>query len=159
MDLFVTSGACEGSTTLGAFDSCLASMNAHNHNLIRLSSVIPPDASIKMLGDDGKIPAMGTWGDRLYVVMAEQVEDRAGKEAWAGVGWVLDETTNKGLFVEHEEETRELVEEKIRLTMEDLRANRPDDTFGETHMHVRGITCVDKPVASVVLAVYASEPW
>ena len=86
---------------LSAFDHALINTGTANYNLVRLSSVIPPNAEIIKL--DGKIPELGgTWGDRLYVVYAEARTEQLGEEVWAGIGWVQDPDTKKGLFVEHE---------------------------------------------------------
>ncbi len=89
-----------GPTELAAFDDALLKVGAANFNLVRLSSVIPPASQVaERIGAIGS-PG-GTWGDRLYVVYAEQRAGRPGEQAWAGVGWVQDES-GRGLFVEHE---------------------------------------------------------
>ena len=90
-----------GPTTLAAFDAALIDAGIANFNLLRLSSVIPPDTDVVPV--KGRATrATGEWGDRLYVVMAEMRTDRPGREAWAGIGWVQDDESGKGLFVEHE---------------------------------------------------------
>ena len=90
----------EGPTKLAAFDAALCDAGVANFNLIYLSSVIPPHSDIQV-SVDGSVRVEGEWGDRLYVVMAEQRTDVMGEEAWAGVGWVQQEHDGRGLFVEH----------------------------------------------------------
>jgi hypothetical protein len=43
--------------------------------------------------------------------MAEMRVDTPNIEAWAGIGWVQDKETGKGLFVEHEGNSQHTVEE------------------------------------------------
>ncbi|MCA9334413.1 hypothetical protein KC963_05175, partial [Candidatus Saccharibacteria bacterium] len=83
----------------------------------------------------GDLP--GDWGDRLYVVMAEMRVDTPNAEAWAGIGWVQDKVTGKGLFVEHEGNSKKTVEEDIRQSLQALMATR-NVNFGEIHMKVAG---------------------
>ncbi len=65
-------------------------------NLVTLSSVIPTASRIRHV--DGTLP--GGHGDLLFCVRAEAFADQPGDVAWAGLGWVVDETGG-GLFVEH----------------------------------------------------------
>src|SRR5882724_3759646 len=102
MQIHVASGTGTGPTTLAAFDAALNDAGIANYNLLVLSSVIPPHTNVVV--HDGRLDETlpGEWGDRLYVVRAEQRADQPGEQAWAGIGWVQDPETHKGLFVEHE---------------------------------------------------------
>lgn len=147
-----------GRTTLSAFDAALVDAGIANFNLLRLSSVIPPDTDV--LPVSGRTTrAVGDWGDRLYVVMAEICADRPGREAWAGIGWVQDEESGKGLFVEHEGYAEHLVRDDIEQSLATLVANRPGHTFGPINSVVHGVRCEDLPACAMVTAVYESEPW
>lgn len=156
MNIHIAQGKGVGTTELGAFDAALNDSGIANFNLIRLSSVIPPNAVI--IEEEDKIPEIkGEWGDRLYVVQAHYETSTPGVGAWAGVGWVIDES-GKGLFVEHEGESEDFVRTSITNTLNDLMKTRGKD-FGEIHMMVEGIVCEDKPVSAMVTAVYSAEPW
>lgn len=147
-----------GPTTLAAFDAALIDAGIANFNLLRLSSVIPPDTEVvPALGRATR--ATGEWGDRLYVVMAELRADRPGREAWAGIGWVQDEESGKGLFVEHEAHSEHQVRNDIEQSLGALVAGRPDHRFGPVHSVVHGVRCEDQPACAMVTAVYESEPW
>jgi len=100
----------------------------------------------------------GSWGDRLYVVMAEKRVDTPNTEAWAGIGWVQDETTGKGLFVEHEAESEKAVRLDITQSLEALMATR-NINFGEIKMKVVGKTCTHHSVCALVIAVYQASDW
>jgi arginine decarboxylase len=100
----------------------------------------------------------GTWGDRLYVVMAEERTDTPGQEVWAGVGWVQDSETGKGLFVEHEGHSESQVRDDIRKTLGALMKTRKVD-FGPIHMQVAGRVCTGEPVCAMVVAVYQASDW
>ena len=160
MNIHVAAGVGSGPTELSAFDAALNHAGIANYNLIRLSSVIPPASEI-IVHDTGAIPAdtmPGNWGDRLYVVMAEQRAEHPNAEAWAGVGWVQDKSTGKGLFVEHEGNSEASVRRDIEQSLEALMATRKVD-FGPIHMKVVGETCEHLPVCAMVVAVYQASDW
>jgi arginine decarboxylase len=159
MKIHVATGLGSGPTTLSAFDAALNDAGVANYNLLRLSSVIPPETTIvehESTIDKEILP--GGWGDRLYVVMAEQRVDKPNEEAWAGIGWVQDKETNKGLFVEHEGYSKAAVERDIRQSLEALMATRNVD-FGPIQMKVAGKTCTHHPVCAMVVAVYQASDW
>ncbi len=160
MNIHLASGIGSGPTKLSAFDAALNHAGVANYNLIRLSSVIPPDTTI-VEHKVSPIPATdiaGNWGDRLYVVMAEQREERPNAEAWAGIGWVMDKKTKKGLFVEHEGGSEKAVRNDIKQSLEALMATRNVD-FGPIHMKVVGRACKHLPVCALVVAVYQASDW
>ena len=157
MEIHVASGTASGPTELAAFDAALYAAGVANFNLLQLSSVIPPQAKVTV--HEERVPIIpGEWGDRLYVVKADYRTTIPGTEAWAGVGWVIDESTGRGLFVEHEGENKEQVERQIEHSLEALMQTRGID-FGEVRMKVDGVLCEKDPVCAVVIAVYKSEPW
>jgi arginine decarboxylase len=90
--------------------------------------------------------------------MAEMRVDTPNEEAWAGIGWVQDEKTGKGLFVEHEGHNEHKVRRDIEQTLEALMATR-NVNFGPIHMKVVGRTCTHEPVCAMVAAVYQSSDW
>jgi len=157
MNINIASGIGTGPTKLSAFDSALNHAGVANFNLVRLSSVIPPNSAI--ISNKGPITnPLGSWGDRLYVVMAETRVDTPNTEAWAGIGWVQDKETGKGLFVEHEGNSQKTVEEDIRQSLQALMATR-NVNFGEIQMKVVGRICKHEPVCALVVAVYQSSDW
>lgn len=160
MDIHIASAVGTGPTTLAAFDAALYQNGIANYNLIRLSSVIPPNTNLVQHQKSG-VPSElmpGTWGDRLYVVMAEQREDKPNAEAWAGIGWVQDPETKKGLFVEHEGSSEASVRRDITQSLEALMATRNID-LGPINMQVVGKTCTHHPICAMVVAVYQASNW
>ncbi len=158
MQIHVGAGTGTGPTALSAFDAALNDAGIANYNLIVLSSVIPPQTDIVIHNGhiDQQLP--GNWGDRLYLVRAEQRETTPGAEAWAGIGWVQDPETGKGLFVEHEDTSEAAVRNDIQKSLETLMKTRGVD-FGAINMKVVGKTCVDEPVCAMVVAVYQASDW
>lgn len=151
----ITSGIGEGQTKLSAFDASLWDAGIANFNLIKLSSIIPPESFIvvkhlKNNGSDG-------FGNKLYVVLAEKRESEKGREAWAGIGWVQAKD-GRGLFVEHEGAQQAEVTRLIKETLNDMIKYRKEK-YGEICCQVVGIRCQDKPVCAVVAAVYKDEEW
>jgi len=157
MKIYLTKGSGEGPTTLAAFDCALYNAGIANYNLIRLSSVIPPNTKI-LRPQEHEMSIDGQWGDRLYVVMAEYRTAEIGVEAWAGIGWVVDEKTQQGLFVEHEGTNKEKVARDIQLSLEALMRTRGVD-FGEINMELNGGMCKNEPICAMVVAVYKAEAW
>ncbi len=159
MNIHIASGTGTGPTTLAAFDSALNDAGIANYNLLRLSSVIPPESSIVQHQDTiEKSILPGGWGDRLYVVMAEQRVETPNEEAWAGIGWVQDKETGKGLFVEHEGGSESKVRNDIEQSLASLMQTRGIN-FGPVQMQLVGKTCVDHPVCAMVVAVYQASDW
>ncbi len=159
MKIYVAPGIGTGPTKLSAFDAALNDAGVANYNLVRLSSVIPPRTSIVV--QDSPLPEEimpGTWGDRLYLVMAEMRVDTPNSEAWAGIGWVQDAETGKGLFVEHEGHSEKTVRDDITQSLEALMATRNVD-FGKINMKVVGRTCTHHPVCAMVVAAYQASDW
>lgn len=157
MIIQVASGIGTGPTKLSAFDSALNDAGVANYNLIRLSSVVPPETTIKVV-DKSDIESHGEWGDKLYVVMAEIRVNTPNAEAWAGIGWVQDSNTGKGLFVEHEGGNEKTVRRDIEASLNALMATRNVD-FGQIEMKVVGRTCTHEPVCALVVAVYEATGW
>jgi len=153
MKIFLTSGIGSGPTKLSAFDAALNHAGIANFNLLRLSSVIPPGTEIAH-----NEHIQGNWGDKLFVVMAEMRVDTPNTEAWAGIGWVQEKETGKGLFVEHEGNSEHTVIEDIKQSLNALMATRNVD-FGEVQMKVVGKTCKHSPVCALVCAAYQAQGW
>lgn len=159
MKIFVSSGIGKGTTTLAAFDHALTVSGINNFNLLRLSSVIPPNAEI--VESEGKVPQFegSTWGDKLYAVYAEMRVDTPGQEAWAGIGWVQFGEDNRGLFVEHEGHSEQEVRTDIEKTLKGLLKNRNNTDNLEIKMCVVGAKCVNEPVCALVVAAYETSSW
>jgi len=155
MKIYIASGLGSGPTELASFDAALNNAGVANYNLLKLSSIIPPKTIIKQT-NGSSLP--GQWGDRLYVVMAEKRVDTANVEAWAGLGWVQNKVTGKGLFVEHTGESEKSVRRAISQTLEAMMATRNVD-FGEVNMKIVGKTCTNLPVCVLVVAVYQASDW
>lgn len=156
MKINISAGTGVGPTELAAFDHALVNAGVANFNLIYLSSVLPPTSKINVLDRPHK--PRGGWGDRLYVVMAQSRTSDRHKEVWAGIGWMQDPKTGKGLLVEHEGHSESEVREDIESSLKALAENR-GMTFGPIYMEVAGKKCVALPVCSLVVAVFESSTW
>lgn len=153
-DISVRTGTGSGRTLLSAFDSALLAAGVANFNLIALSSVIPPDSSVRVV--DTVLP--GGHGDRLYCVLSAAYADHPGEFVWAGLGWTFDETTGGGLFVEHKGGSEESLLEQIELSLADMTANRGGG-YGPVHTATASAHCVDRPVCALTIAAYEVVPW
>ncbi len=156
MNIEVVSSSGEGPTELAAFDKALVNAGVANFNLLYLSSVIPPDSNVFKKPSASKINAQ--WGDKLYVVMAQARTSQIHQEAWAGIGWVQDIKSGRGLLVEHEGHYDEEVRENITKSLGALAINREME-FGPINMSVSGIKCMSESVCALVVAVFETEGW
>lgn len=147
----------KGPTHLAAFDNALVKAGVADRNIIRLSSIIPPGARVERTPQATTCP--GGWGDRLYVVMAEERVERPHEEAWAGIAWRQDPATGAGLFVEHEGHSQHQVESDLLSSLEAITANRPPRDWGEPQMAVTGVVCEEEPVCALAVACFQDDPW
>lgn len=157
LDIYLATAVGRGNTELGAFDAALVGAGVANFNLIRLSSVIPPNSRVLQV-DTCPFTAAGGWGDRLYAVYAEQRTSIPGEQAWAGVGWCQDSDTGRGLFVEHEGSAEDEVRANIMASLNDLQSVRGVN-FGRPQQVVVGAMCTGSPVCALVICGFATETW
>lgn len=153
----VVGGVGFGPTKLAAFDSALREAGVADRNLLPLSSIIPAGANV--IQPQGRGIAPGKWGDRLYVVMAQLRVDTRYEEAVAGLGWVQETETGRGLFVEHVGHTEREVRRDVLATLNALAEGRPDVRFGAPELMVRTTVCAGEPTCAVVAAVFEASPW
>ena len=158
-DLTIAVRAAVGraSTTIAAFDRALMEAGVGNFNLVRLSSIIPPDARV-LTGVEPSDGPSGEWGDRLYCVYAAAMSRQPHEEVWAGLGWVRA-ADGRGLFVEHEGHSQDEVEGSLHASLADMASGRREE-FGEPETCVVGAQCRDTPaVCALVIAPYQTAPW
>jgi arginine decarboxylase len=156
MDIYVVTATSEGVTELAAFDACLLQAGVGNLNLLYLSSVIPPQAQVL------RKPApkdMGLWGDRLYCVMAQKRTSIIGHEVWAGIGWVQELSTGRGLFAEAMGSSKPEVELQLERTLHEMTERRADGKWEDPEFAVAGIACSGPPVCALAVAAYVTEGW
>ncbi len=153
----VSGGVGEGPTRLAAFDRALRDAGVADFNLIRLSSVIPPGATVAEVAGPGQIS--GQPGDRLYCVIADAYASTPSEEAWAGLAWALrTDERGGGLFVEHTGSSESAVTRDLSATVSDMIESRSGPYVrGGTHVEVA--CCTGHPVCAVVIATYARAGW
>jgi arginine decarboxylase len=156
MKIQISEGVGIGPTELSAFDQALVHAGVANYNLIYLSSVLPPSSEVSFEAEPKSLG--GSWGDRLYVVMAQKRTSQRNQEAWAGIGWVQDTKTRQGLLVEHEGHSEDEIRSDIEHSLTALARNR-NMTFGPHQMHIVGTKCIDLPTCALVVAVFESSSW
>jgi len=157
MKITVTWGIGTGSTKLSAFDRSLWDAGIANLNLIPLSSIIPPGSEIEVKKLE-PTDSSKNFGKRVYVVLSCLSTEKVEKSVFAGVGWVMNRKSQKGLFVEHHGNSEEEVRKLIADSLTDMVEYRKDE-YGQIEYKICGIECKNKPVAALVCAVYQIEPW
>jgi arginine decarboxylase len=122
-----TAGHAEGGTSLNAFDNALLAAGIGNINLIRVSSILPPDVAVI---DLPKIKP----GALVPTAYAAMTSDVPGQVVSAAVGYALpDDPAKPGVIMEFhdatdrrtaEETTRRMLEEAFRVRGETIREMR-----------------------------------
>lgn len=152
----VCGGVGTGPTRLAAFDRALASAGASNANLVPLSSIVPPAATVvrrKLNNDDYR------FGDRLYCVLAECSAVHPGESAWAGLAWAIDLGGGGGVFVEAHGISEDEVRAYLRDTVDAMIEDRPSMEFSEVSYEVIGTTYEEAPTCALVIAAVGSASW
>ncbi len=142
-------GTGEGATELSAFDAALADAGVHNYNLVTLSSVIPRDDSIEMMGTHDR-----KWdvGDLVATVLAENESTVTGETISAGLGWVRAE--EGGIFYEATAENPEDVEYLLKQGLRTAKKVREEWNW-KSSMNTKIVEhTVERNGAAVVVAIY-----
>lgn len=153
----VSRGTGTGSTRLAAFDAALRSAGVADFNLVRLSSVIPPFASVVTTDRDEQIA--GGHGDVLLCVYADAYSSTPGESAWAGVTWAQNhDPALGGLFAEHSGWSRTDVERELEHTMDEMTASRAPGYEVRGNL-LSSITCEAHPVCALAIASFRRVAW
>lgn len=144
-------GTGGGPTELAAFDAALAAAGIHNYNLVTLSSVIPEDPDLEVVGT---APDLGPVGDELHVVKSAAVA-APGESAAAGIGWARSESS-RGIFYEIDGKDSESVEAEIRQGLAAGRELR-DWEFHDDQVVVESTEAADEYAGVVVCAAYGKS--
>jgi arginine decarboxylase len=155
MIILLASAVGRGPTELAAFDAALVATGVADRNLIYLSSVLPPDSSVQVVDRIGCTP--GTWGDRLYCVVAQARTAVPGAQAWAGIGWGQD-SSGRGLLVEHDAHDETSLRGLVASSLDGLCRNR-EISLPFRGIEVAGARCAGEPVCALVVAVFESAAW
>lgn len=109
-----TAGHAEGSTPLNAFDNALLAAGIGNVNLVKVSSILPPEVAViglPKLKPGALIPT-------AYAAMTSEVP---GETIAAAVGYAIpDDPAKNGVIMEyHGHATRRQAEQAIRAMLEE----------------------------------------
>ena len=163
-EIIVVKGSGIGSTELSAFDAALRDAGIHDHNLITLSSIIPPGVSVREGVFSGKKKLMG---GRLYVVLSRAFSNKPGVSAVAAIGWLRPESRKSdscGIFMESAGNSERKVVDDVRSSLLSVRATRFPKS---TDVTIEGGLCTCSQECSgkgtvacaVVAAVYKESGW
>jgi arginine decarboxylase len=109
-----TAGHAEGGTALNAFDNALLAAGIGNINLIKVSSILPPEVPVV---DLPKIKP----GALVPTAYAAMTSDTPGELVAAAVGYAIpDDPAKNGVIMEfHGVATRDTAEEQIRAMLDE----------------------------------------
>jgi arginine decarboxylase len=139
---------------MASYDAALAAANVHDYNLVSVSSVIPTDATIEVVGD---APSLGPVGERLTVVEGRAtIAPGEAKTASACLGWSR-EPDGPGIFYESSGTDPEAVRDRVERGLaagRELRSWAFDD---EGRRVVTEEADPETYTTAVVLAVYGES--
>ncbi|PSP95706.1 pyruvoyl-dependent arginine decarboxylase [Halobacteriales archaeon QS_4_62_28] len=144
-------GTASGPTALSSFDAALATAGIHNYNLVTLSSVIPAEPALEVVGT---APDLGPVGDELHVVESSATAP-PGETAAAGIGWARS-ASGRGIFYEVSGEDPEQVRAEIESGLAAGR-DRRGWAFVEQDIVVRSVEADDEHASAVVCATYGES--
>jgi arginine decarboxylase len=115
----VTAGSAEGGTALNAFDNALLAAGIGNVNLMKVSSIVPPEVDIVPLPEIKP-------GALVPTAYAAITSDVAGETIAAAVGYALPEDRSRaGVIMEyHDRSDRRTAEAAVRAMLAEAFAVR-----------------------------------
>lgn len=139
-----TAGHAEGGTPLNAFDNALLVAGIGNINLIKISSILPPDVPVI------ELPKIKP-GALIPTAYAAMTSETPGETVAAAVGWAIpDDPAKNGVIMEfHGIATRAHAEQQIRLMLEEAFRVRGEE------IHEMKIFAVDHTVERIGCALAA----
>ena len=139
-----TAGCAEGGTTLNAFDNALLAARIGNVNLVKVSSIVPPDVDVV------ELPPIKP-GALVPTAYAAITSETPGETIAAAVGYALPEDRTKaGVIMEYHDRTdRATAEGVIRAMLAEAFAVR-----GERIRDLR-VVAVEHRVRKIGCAVAA----
>lgn len=148
----IVSGTGSGPTATAAYDAALADANVHNYNLVTISSVIPPDASVE---NAGTAPDLGPIGGELRVVQARA--SSADERVSAAIAWGRAKSGPGLVYEAAGEREPEAIRERARAGLEAGRELREWTFATRDAAVVSAASGGDKHAGAVVLAVYGES--
>jgi len=142
-------GTATGPTATASYDRALAAANVHDFNLVTVSSVIPADAHLEVVGT---APDLGAVGDRLTVVQGRATRG-PGEAGAAGIGWARSES-GRGIFYEADGESEAAVRERIDRGLAAGKALRDWSFVDGDAVVVEADAAPDAHSTAVVVAAY-----
>lgn len=146
-------GVASAPTELASYDAALAEANVHDYNLVQVSSVVPADASIEVVGE---APDLGPAGERLTVVEGRATVAPGSDRAAVALGWSR-EPDGPGIFYEASGTDPATVRQRVEDGLAAGRRLREWD-FGDDGARVVAADAdPDGYTTALVLAVYGES--
>jgi len=154
MNIILSTGTGVGPTARAAYDAALFCAGVTDYNMIYLSSVIPPHCCI--FREAYRTPA-DDYGKRLYVVQSKMTQSQSGMWAHAALGWLQEERTGRGLFIDLHDDNLERLQRDLHATAQAMQGNRAIG-YGPLQAEFVSMPCREQPVCALVIAVYTAKP-
>lgn len=142
-------------TEKASFDAALAAAGLHHYNIRRLSSVIPADVPLELVGT---APDLGPTGNAVDAVVARQTS-QPGARAAAGLAWARS-ADGSGVFYEVGDTDPETVRDRLQIGIQRGCDLRDIDTDGDNVLETKSIRADSTPdqyTTALVVATYGQS--
>lgn len=155
-DLYLSKGVGFGKTRMAAYCNALKNAGIVNVNIIKLSSVIPPNFKII---NQKPIIEKKDFGKKLFGVISEIRVDEPGVLACAGIGWALaKDGSGHGIMVEICGNNEEKISFDICQTLKSSLDGKDYD-LENIFIETTSILCKNKPVCALISVSFKIEGW
>lgn len=144
----IVAGTGTGPTTTAAYDGALLDCGIGQYNLLEVSSVLPPEATIE---ESDSAPDLGPVGGVVTTVQA-RVDVSEGERGVAALGWV--QSPSGGLFFEATATGRRAEPQATAAVEHGITVGMDRRSWDFDEPSIRTAT-IDRPAASVGCAVVA----
>lgn len=152
MNIILSMGTGIGPTARAAYHAALLDAGVRNYNMVCLSGAIP--ARSRIFREKYFTPA-DDFGRRLYVVTSHMSQTRPGQWAHAALGWLQEDASGRGLFIELQGDNLDRLQQDMRATAAAMQRCEAIQC-GPMQSEIASIPCRREPVCALAIAVYSA---
>ena len=153
LTIHLFAATAQGPTPQDAFEAALAGAGVVEHERLRGSSLIPPNARIVQANPCASPHPAGPW---RYIVMAQMRQSQPGEHAHAGLGWVQRVDDGRGLSIDIHDDSRERLEHDLHAAFGAVPSLR-NPMHGPVRTVFASRRCDGPPVCAPIVAAHGFD--
>ncbi len=160
MRIIVASTLAEGPTRQDAVNRALQALGLPAIIARQQSETIPADSFVYRAARNAaaREPLKAIHSSGRIATLANKVEERPGRSAWAGLGWAVHAATGQGRFARWRASGRRSIVLGLHQALERWCASRMG-SFEPIQTEVIGGVCQSQPICALVVAVVDDRQW